>query len=146
MTGGQLTNARGRDRAQAPGHCCRGPRLASEPNSRPPPSLESLDATPPATRCGKTPGDAKLCDLLLRPSKPNPGFLLPFPLNTCGSACLPFSLCPWDTHFESVCILSYVALASVQWPVFHILGSNLSMLHGIKMPLWLPERPCLSAL
>lgn len=79
----------------------------------------------------EAPGEVKSCDLLRPPSEPKPGFLLPFPLNTCSSLC-PLSSCPRDTHLWRVCVLSHIALASVEGPSFHTPGDNLLMLQDIK--------------
>lgn len=140
VTRGQLTNAQGRGRSQALGHGRRGtgsrqcgaaghryrPRCWMLPWAHPRP------ARPPScSRCERL--QVKQSALLLRPpDKPNPGFLLPFPLNIYSSL-RPPSWCPRDTHLWRVCTLSRVALASVEWPLFHTPGNNLLILQDIKM-------------
>lgn len=99
VTGGQLTNALARDGAPAPGHS--PPAQGRASTGQQAAAIAGVVECYPsrarlaAARLQVTPSS----DLLRRPSKPNPGFLLlPFPFNTCSSACPPFSPCPRDTH------------------------------------------------
>ena len=133
---GQLTNAQGRGRSYALRHCPRGtgsrqcgaaghrycPSCWMLPGRAPP-----LCPPPESQPLRKAPGETKRYYLLGPPDKRNPGFLLPFLLNIYSSL-RPPSSCPRDTHLWRVCTLSHVALASVEWPLFHIPGNNLLIL------------------